>query len=225
MINIAISTIHRDKNQYIFDSLQSLSLTLKQPVEIKLVVGNPEVKYLENISNDSISIVPITDEDWALAKDKDKCEKFNLNFYRCLSQKFKDNSLGLLYLEDDILFKENWDSKLIEIIEDLKTHTPEFALSLYSAYDLSKQPVDIVQFKSGFYGTQGVFFTNGIIDDFKKKIMNEGILNYRHMSDILLQEYCIEKDIPLYVVKNSLVQHIGVESSIHNNTFHKSVSF
>lgn len=55
--------------------------------------------------------------------------------------------------------------------------------------------------------------------------MNEGILNYRHMADILLQEFCTDNNIPLYATKTPLVQHIGKESAIHNNTFHQAPNF
>lgn len=223
MYDITMSTIHRDKNQYLFDTLKSLSLsTQKELYPLYLVVGNPDINYLKDYTG---NIIPITNEEWDLVKDKGKCDKFNLNFYRCLTSQRNPNTLGRLYLEDDLLFKNNWIDTLDKLIISTKEHIPEFALSIYSPYDLSASPTDLVEFDRGFYGTQGVFFTSGIIEKFADKIMQEGILNYRHMADILLQEFCIENNIPLLVVKNSLVQHIGVESSIHNNTFHKSVSF
>ena len=147
-----------------------------------------------------------------------------MNFHRCLTTDLSSD-LGLLYLEDDILFKEGWDKTLQEVILQTKQHASEFVLSIYSPYNLLNYETDIVEFKKGFYGTQGVFFTSGIIKDFAHKVMTEGVLSYRHMADLLLQEYCVEKNIPLYVLKHSLVQHIGEESSIHDNTFHKSISF
>ncbi len=223
--DIAVSTISREKKQYVFEMLASLHLASEEQHQIDLVVGNPNHAYLNNLAqNKHANIITCTEAEWAMVKNKNTPDKFNLNFYRCLSENANKGDLGRLYLEDDIVFKDGWDSSLERLISRLKEQSSEFALSLYSAYDLSKAEGEVIQFDRGFYGTQAVFFTSGIIEDFADKVMQEGVLNYRHMADLLLQEYCNEKGIPLYVVKHSLVQHIGEESSIVNN-FHKSHSF
>lgn len=225
MIDIVISTISREQNQYLFQTLTSLAFSSNIKFSITLIVGNPDVKYLDNFKhNNKISIIPISEDEWNLVKDKGKCEKFNINFYRCLTKvKLSPNSLGVLYLEDDVIFRDDWDLKLIDIISRIELSN--YALSLYSAFDLSKAVGEIVQFPHSFYGTQGVFFTSEMLKEFSDKIMNEGILTYRHMADLLLQEYCNDKNIPLYVVKNSLIQHIGEVTAINQNHFHKSISF
>jgi len=227
MFDIAISTVNRaEKKQYLPDTLKSMVLNTKELRKVNFIVGNPDGTHLSFLeTNKYANIIPITDEEWALASDKGKCVKFNLNFYRCLTQQVDPNVQGRLYLEDDISFKKDWDVELSEIITHIKTATPEFALSLYTAHDLSRHPEEVIEFKRGFYGTQGVFFTSGIMEGFAKYIMDRGITVYHHMADILLQMYCVENNIPLYVLKNSLVQHTGEESSIHGNHFHKSVSF
>lgn len=227
MFDIAISTVNRvEKKQYLPETLKSMVLNTKELRKVNFVVGNPDITHLCYLEkNKYANIIPITDEEWALASDKGKCVKFNLNFYRCLTQQIDLNVQGRLYLEDDINFKKDWDIELAEHITNIKTTHTEFALSLYSAYDLSTRPTDIIQFERGFYGTQGVFFTSGIMQDFANYIMDNGIIVYRHMADILLQEYCNERNIPLFAIKNSLIQHTGEESSIHDNHFHKSISF
>lgn len=227
LFDISLSTIDRSStNEYFHTTLESLKSNSSAAHTVNLVVGNPDVEYLKMLESDSsYNIVSITEEEWALVKAKGKCNKFNLNFYRCLTQQVTKGEVGRLYLEDDVVFRKNWDVTIEEIVTGLKQEYPEFALSIYTPYNLSHHSVEIVRFDKGFYGTQGVFFTNGVTAAFAEKIMNEGILSYRHMADILLQEFCVEKDIPLFVLKNSLVQHIGEESSIHGNKFHKSVSF
>jgi hypothetical protein len=223
--DIVVSTISREKKQYVFEMLASLHLASEEQHQIDLVVGNPNHTYLNNLAqNKHVNIITCTESEWAMVKNKNTPDKFNLNFYRCLTENANKGALGRLYLEDDIVFKDGWDSSLERIIERLKQQSSEFVLSLYSAYDLSKAEGEVIQFDRGFYGTQAVFFTSGVIEGFADKVMAEGVLNYRHMADLLLQEYCNEKGIPLYVVKHSLVQHIGEESSIVNN-FHKSHSF
>ncbi len=227
MFDIAISTINRGEDkQYLVPTMSSLFLKTETLPKINLVVGNPDVSYLDCYNvHPKVNIIPCTEGEWDLVKDTGKCNKFNLNFYRCLTQQVDSTQQGRLYLEDDVIFQKNWDETLKNYIEQIKTVYPEFALSIYSAYDLSLQPTEVVRFPRGFYGTQGVFFTSKIMQDFADYIMKNGVLEYKHMADILLQMYCSEKNIPLFVMKNSLIQHIGEESSIHGGKFHKSISF
>lgn len=224
--NIMMSTISRPSNEYVFQTLSSFGLQTSErfcgshtPTPC-LVVGNKEVNYLENLKHHT-AIVPMEDPLWDLVKEKGGCEKFNLNFYRCLT--LSDNDV--LYLEDDITFRFGWDLKLQNYLKELRETHIDFALSIYSPYDLSKSPTDFIAFDKGFYGTQGVYFTKGMKDKFAEKIMNEGVLNYRHMADLLLQEFCNDNDIPLYALKTPLIQHIGKESAIHTNAFHKAPNF
>lgn len=224
--DIAFSTIHRSNNQYFYETLKSFKENTSKSYDTSFIVGNLDNVYLTELKLEpNFNITPMSEKEWDMIKDKGKCDKFNMNFYRCLTSNENEKVAGRLYLEDDIVFKKDWDLQLNETITSLKEVSPEFALSIYTPYNLSNHPGEIVKFDKGFYGTQGVYFTNGILESFANKIMNEGILTYRHMADILLQEFCIENNIPLYVMKESLVQHIGEESSIHNNTFHKATSF
>lgn len=215
--NIVMSTVDRPGNQYLYDTLKSFDeKTSIGPIPI-LVVGSPERDYIKS----TYPIAPMQEEEWNLAKDKGKCEKFNLNFYRCLCFGVEN----ILYLEDDLNFKHNWDHEFKDKITKLHEQHEDFVLSIYSPYDLSKSPTEFVHFDKGFYGTQAVYITKNIKDKLAEKVMNEGILNYRHMADILLQEFCTDNKIPLYATKTPLVQHIGKESAIHNNTFHQAPNF
>ncbi len=224
--DIAFSTIHRSNNQYFYETLKSFKENTSKSYDTSFIVGNLDNAYLTELKLEpNFNITLMSEKEWDMIKDKGKCDKFNMNFYRCLTSNENKKIAGRLYLEDDIIFKKDWDLQLNETIASLKEVSPEFALSIYTPYNLSNHPGEIVKFDKGFYGTQGVYFTSGILESFANKIMNEGILTYRHMADILLQEFCIENNIPLYVMKESLVQHIGEESSIHNNTFHKATSF
>lgn len=222
--DIVISTINRNDNKYFHKTLESFKENTSKSYNVNFIVGNLDDSYLNQLDT-SYNIVPMSQEEWEIIKDKGKCNRFNMNFYRCLTLNQNLESNGRLYLEDDIIFKKDWDIQLNETIIKLKEVSPEFALSIYTPYNLSNHPGEVVQFNRGFYGTQGVYFTNGILESFANKIINEGVSTYRHMADILLQEYCVEKNIPLYVLKESLVQHVGEESSIHNNRFHKAISF
>lgn len=225
--DIAISTINREKKQYLFEMLTSLLCSTLQNVRINLIVGNPETSYLDNLRhNTRINIVGISDAEWSLVEHKGTCDKFNLNFYRCLTKvKLSSNSLGLVYLEDDIIFKDGWNFEMLDIIEMLQTKMDNFALSLYTPYDLSHNAEKVVYFDKGFYGTQGVFFTAGMIEAFAQNVMEKGVQTYHHMADILLQEFCNTTNTPLFSVKNSLLQHIGQETAINGNYFHKATNF
>lgn len=227
MFDIVFSTVNRKaKKQYLFDTLESFFNQTSSLPKTHLVVGNTDIVYLTPLKdNSSLNIIPITEEEWSLAKGKGKCDKFNLNFYRCLTQQVDSSLIGRLYLEDDISFKKDWDNTLKNLITRIKQTVPEFALSLYTAHGLYHNKEEIIEFKRGFYGTQGVFFTSGIMKGFANYIMDNGILTYKSMADILLQQYCLQENIPLYVIKDSLVQHTGEESIIHGNHFHKSVNF
>lgn len=222
--DITISTINRSDNKYFHETVKSFKENTSQSYSTNFIVGNLDNTYLTELDS-NYNIVSMSEEEWGLIKDKGKCNKFNLNFYRCLTLNQGLEISDRLYLEDDIVFKKDWDIQLNDIVTELKQISPEFALSIYTPYNLSNHPGQVVRFDRGFYGTQGVYFTNGILESFAKKVINEGVSTYRHMADILLQEYCVENNIPLYVLKESLVQHIGEESSIHNNTFHKAISF
>lgn len=216
---VVISTINRDMNQYLYETIDSYLLN-SSPNFMKpiLVVGNNETEYIKHVQSSIDYVIPMTSELWSWVENKGKCEKFNLNFLRCLTS-CNDN---ILYLEDDITFKPLWDVELSIYLSQIKDK--DFVLSIYTPYDLSHHKENIVKFDKGFYGTQGVYFSKGIKDKFAEKIIKEGILDYKHMADLLLQEFCNENNIPLYVLKTSLIQHIGEVSSIHNNSFHKSVS-
>lgn len=215
--SIVMSTVDRPGNQYLYETLKSFDeKTSIGPIPM-LVVGSPDRDYIKS----SYPIVPMQEKEWGLAKDKGKCEKFNLNFYRCL----RFGAENVLYLEDDLNFKFNWDHEFKDKITQLHEQHEDFVLSIYSPYDLSKSPTEFVHFDRGFYGTQAVYITKGIKDKLAEKVMDEGILNYRHMADILLQEFCTDNKIPLYATKTPLVQHIGKESAIHNNTFHQAPNF
>lgn len=224
--DITISTINRSDNKYFHETLKSFKENTSNIYDTNFIVGNLDNSYLTELHLPSnFNIIPMNESEWGLIKDKGKCNKFNMNFYRCLSLKANSNTSGRLYLEDDIIFKKDWDLELNEVITELKKISPDFALSIYTPYNLSNHPGNIIRFDRGFYGTQGVYFTNNILEKFAQKVINEGVSTYRHMADILLQEYCVQNNIPLYVMKESLVQHIGEESSIHNNSFHKAISF
>ena len=222
--DITISTINRSDNKYFYQTVESFKENTSQSYSTNFIVGNLDNTHLTELDS-NYNIVSMSEEEWGLIKDQGKCNKFNMNFYRCLTLNNNLEISDRLYLEDDIVFKKDWDIQLNDIVPELKQISPEFALSIYTPYDLSNHPGQVVRFDRGFYGTQGVYFTNGILESFAKKVINEGVSTYRHMADILLQEYCVENNIPLYVLKESLVQHIGEESSIHNNTFHKAISF
>lgn len=222
--DITISTINRSDNKYFHETLKSFKENTSKRYNTNFIVGNLDTSYLNELDS-NYNVISMSQDEWDLIKDKGKCEKFNMNFYRCLTLNKTLNPSGRLYLEDDVVFTKHWDLQLQETINELKQISPEFALSIYTPYNLSNHPGKVIRFDKGFYGTQGVYFTNGIVETFAKKIIDEGVSTYRHMADILLQEYCVANNIPLYVMKESLVQHIGEESSIHNNTFHKSISF
>lgn len=140
---IMMSTIDRPGNQYVFQILSSFGLQTTERPRItgtpSLIVGNPDKDYLKNLEH-HLWICPMRDDLWDLVKEKGKCEKFNLNFYRCLTNSDQD----LLYLEDDITFKYGWDLKLEGQLKELYSQHEDFVLSIYSPYDLSKSPTEFV---------------------------------------------------------------------------------
>jgi len=232
-MKIVIPTIYREKENYLVqtleDCIQKDSTCLENEFEIfignRSSIGLIEKSIEETTFGEqaSWSIKPLTTFEWSLVESERVHKKFNMNFMRYLtSSNFGDD---LLYIEDDIKFSNKWYTKLKSYIEILdKEYNENYILSLYAPWKFHHTKL-VDQIPSGhYYGTQAVFIKNKYQRSLFDKVLKDGIINYRHMADILIDEYAKENNIPILALTTSLVQHLG-KVSTGLGSFHWTENF
>lgn len=228
-MTITIPTIYREKENYLETMLKDMVFKHDSNQDktgfnklidknlIALLIGNEDTQanfyhFMPFFFPYNFYVKHLTPFEWACIKDYSIHIKFNANFARCMTvTKFCDD---ILYLEDDLEFTNNWFVKLQNAIEILDKDYPDgYVLTLYGPWEFSHNKLVAQIPPEKFYGTQAVYIKKEFQEGIFNKIMEDGIKNYRHMADLLLDEYCRENNIPILCLTTSLVQHIGKEST------------
>lgn len=236
-LQVALCTIKRDP-EYIHEMMSSLLSCdphmVRQLRKIWVMVGSPEVNYLSHYKNDSrFRIEPMGEKEWETTKDKEIPHRMLVNYARCLSIP-RCGHTGLLIVEDDIIFRDGFFTKLDEVLQEVEEEEGtdgQFVLSCYSGYDFrhaQDHPGKLYcqHPYHNFYGTQAHYFPRHSWSRIGFEMMVKAGLCYKWPTDILLGKICNEFDIKIISPRLSLVQHIGVISTGCNmGKFHENDTF
>jgi hypothetical protein len=199
-MKINIITVNRAPNNYIFNTVTSLQKSNWQQYKYPVTVcaGSADDAYLQELPDD-IDILR-----WREIVPKTKGLGFNLNYVRALRHGFN----GLILLEDDITFCQNWLTTVHQAIDEIPHK--RYALALYSPNDLSHSAFDRgVHYRSYyapmFYGTQAMYFPETVRYEIADYIYEH---RFRLPSDLLIGEWANTNNC-LYALLGSVVQHAG----------------
>lgn len=211
--NLIILTVDRqvfNAENYIDQTIKNLEDNASKKYNIKIVVGSPDKDYLKN--NIKYTIIHFPLNKWEYIKKNTVRQKATYNYYRAINL-FGSNAL---IFEDDIIFCENWDIKLKNIIKDIESQgLKNYILSLYSPH------IETTHFEKDygflqsflFYGTQGMYYPISIKKSLTNWIYKGGVIDDIAPYDELISMYAAEHNIPIIDCKNSLVQHIAPNNS------------
>jgi len=154
----------------------------------------------------------------------------NRNFYRCFIEVQKiDDCDALVICEDDVVFRRGFLGKLLNALLEAHDRCPGYILSLYSPYDLDKEPAKwrgplIRTYDPLFFGTQGVAFSKGIIPEIADYFHALGVEQYTEPADLLIRRFASARN-NLYATNRALVQHIGLATTGIDSLFHSAPTF
>lgn len=217
LIPIVIMTVARTE-PYLDRTLASLAT--RRPVT--LMVGSPEVGYLERYRNDPLfQIVAPDPGEYARVEGSGVWWRAAWNYWRCLGA--NPGAPRLLVFEDDVKFTVGWEVLLAVTIEWIEREHADYVLSLYYPYqkmNVADDAVYIAYEKEKFFGTQGVLFAGRALNGYREYLYERGVETWTQPYDWLLRDYAIAGDVPLLATMPSLVQHAGAVTTGQSDHFH-----
>ena len=230
-INLVVTTVWRQEN-YLESTLNSLSSdqSISSDFPVSLVVGSPEITYLERyLSQPGISVIEMGPHTWAWIKNNLTLHRATWNYYRCLTYPV-GGTRGTLIFEDDVQFARGWRTRLENTLFALeKTYGSDFVLALYtpSVSALKENAISSLYINypyDRFFGVQGVYYPAKIRQSYTKHLKLHGVVGNEDHCDVILRKYLRQFNIPLFATSPSLIQHIGKTSEIQNR-WHKASNF
>lgn len=145
------------------------------------------------------------------------------NFMRAIG--VYSRNVPLVIAEDDVLFTRNVASKLSDCIKAVPVS--RYILTLYSLHKLEDYPVEHINHRK-WAGSQAVYIPKSVesdlVDHFMDKLKSEFAIDFT--TDLAIQSFCEERNVPLFCCNPNLVQHIGKRSVLSPwDGFHISPTF
>jgi len=145
------------------------------------------------------------------------------NFMRAIGADSRGDHLVIA--EDDVLFTRNVASKLSDCIKAVPVS--RYILTLYSLHKLEDKPVEHINHRK-WAGSQAVYIPKSVesdlVDHFMDKLKSEFAIDFT--TDLAIQSFCEEWNVPLFCCNPNLVQHIGKRSVLSPwDSFHISPTF
>lgn len=145
------------------------------------------------------------------------------NFMRAIGTDSRGDHLVIA--EDDVLFTRNVASKLSECVKAVPVS--RYILTLYSLHKLEDYPVEHINHRK-WAGSQAVYIPKSVesdlVDHFMDKLKSEFAIDFT--TDLAIQSFCEEWNVPLFCCNPNLVQHIGKRSVLSPwDSFHISPTF
>lgn len=145
------------------------------------------------------------------------------NFVRAIG--VYSRNVPLVIAEDDVLFTRNVALKLSDCIKAVPVS--RYILTLYSLHKLEDKPVEHINHRK-WAGSQAVYIPKSVesdlVDHFMDKLKSEFAIDYT--TDLAIQSFCEEWNVPLFCCNPNLVQHIGKKSTLSPwDGFHISPTF
>jgi hypothetical protein len=133
--SIVMATFDRSpKKNYVRASIEGLYEKDSSAPPMTLLVGSPEVAFLGPLATDNrVTVVPATDDDWAHLKGLTPSMRASWNLCRALAH---SNGGSTILLEDDLTFSRNWYDDLSRAgLALAQAFGPMNLLSGYRVYD------------------------------------------------------------------------------------------
>lgn len=240
MLDVAILTVNRPSFgsvNYIHQTLASLFMSdkyLYENTNIRLMVGSPDTEYLDAYKHHKkITIDPMPDQEWERIKDKGVHYKLICNFYRSFLFEPSPNSIGRVFLEDDVILADRWVEYLVQfILPNIHANFgKKFGLGIYTPGGITDIAKGVYKISSQFYyGAQGLYVPNELLYEIGEFIRTEtyekefGVDPTALPSDLTFNKYFYTNDVPFLIEMPSCVDHIGKISN-GLGAFHKAANF
>lgn len=222
-----VFTSHERSKNWIFTSITSILLSSEHYVpEIHVMVGAQNSAYLDNIKHHkNLYVHPLhiaTVPGW---NRKTGNWKGGWNYLRCLNETTEE---GVIIAEDDVIFTNEFWEKFLSIQSHIKSIAGEYVIDLYSRFPgkpVSEKQQTYREKVHSFCCTQCMYYTKGAAQAVYKELQQnlKGVRKWGY--DMSVKHLLTQKTLPMYSAYPSLVQHIGVQSSIGSFQFHKSLFF
>ncbi len=207
----ALITVHRQP-AYIHDTLASLwasgGLVGRLP-PVRLYVGTADSEYVERYASDPrLIIYPLDEELWAEIAEWHVKRRLSFNRLRALCSPLPDEARGLLFLEDDIVFREQFVDRLCATIDELEaTGVTDYLLAAGAGYDFESMA-------EAYRGRlQCCYLPRTTLSAICPQLKRRGVDSYEQPGDLLLGQLCAGK---IYATNRDLVNHVGATSSCHS---------
>ena len=145
------------------------------------------------------------------------------NFMVALSMSARKGPLVIS--KDNMLFTRNVAAKLSECIKAVPVS--RYILTLYSLHKLEDYPVEHINHRK-WAGAQAIYIPKSVgsdlADHFIEKLHSPFAIVFT--TDLAIQSFCEEWNVPLFCCNPNLVQHIGKRSVLSPwDSFHISPTF
>ena len=125
----------------------------------------------------------------------------------------------ILFLEDDVLFSSQFVSRLQQEVELM-----DYTTGMITLYSPGNTFCNRIIDPNSYYGTQAVLFPKHVV----KSILKDAEFiwaNFPALYDIRWSRYIGHIGLKILSTQQSYVQHLGIESRIHNNAPHQTSVF
>lgn len=215
MKKVAVITSNR-KNNYVKRVID----TIGENIPIHLFSDGNDSSYLNSFLNDSR--ISITSTPYYNNDSTNIIINQFWNFKNCLRNSYIEGENGILIFEDDVIFARGWANRFENVLGNLEEKCGDrFILSLFTSttfFSLGNLPKSYyLEFpKDRFYGCQGMYYSKRVREELLNHFDNYDLthpLNY----DIIIRNYIVENNIPIFVTIPCLIEHIGTMSTWINN--------
>jgi glycosyltransferase involved in cell wall biosynthesis len=146
-----------------------------------------------------------------------------LGHWRCIRKLLtrRDFDFAAVF-EDDVVLARGWGARLTTTLRDIvSTRGQRWVLALYLPHaEVSAWYAEGALWfeteKARFFGGQAVVYPKGILEEYAERLKGTIISGSNVPSDMILKEFCIEKNIPILASAPCMAQHIG-EISVGTN--------
>lgn len=220
--------------QYIAHTLGELYGRCDEPPlhEVTVFVCGPTAAYIDpKVMHKKATVHVLDAPAWHHVRALRPKHRTAHTFYRILAS----DSNGVIALQDDLDFASRWlerARKIIGRLDERFDHAADaaYALSLYYPYRHEGYPelppaLGCVPYEpKRFYGTQAVYLSPAARGLVAGHMLGRFVTACIEPDDMMLKDALLDHQIPLYGAVPSLVQHIGIASSVEQR-FHESPVF
>ena len=237
-LRIAIMTCPR-KPSYIHQTLGSLfdmEPGIKEISGVDIMIDTSDQTFLEEYKDIKLfNLHYLTPEEFKVEKARSLYVRCCYNCWRCLDLDITGYK-GLLVCEDDITFRQDFLSCMIQAIEEIENKgLYPYMLSLHSKYNLvqdksrrrGKYFLSYPAFK--FYGMHGIYYPSQTLAKARDFMWEHGVKKPSKPADLLIGELG-EQMQTFFNVAWDLIEHVGRVSTglsghaachAHSSTFNK----